>query len=85
MARFRQHLPLVVANLLLPVGVILFIVGFFRGRPPISKSPVFDVNDLDLAQHVSSPPPFDKVIFMMVDALRRYDICASCLMSRLIF
>jgi ethanolaminephosphotransferase len=74
MARFRQHLSLVVANLLLPVGVILFIVGFFRGRPPISKPPAFDVNNLDLAQHVSAPPPFDKVIFMMVDALRRYDI-----------
>ncbi|KAF1832636.1 alkaline phosphatase-like protein, partial [Decorospora gaudefroyi] len=68
MARYRQHFSLLIANILVPVGVVLFIVGFFRGRPPVPKPKGFDINHH--AQINLQTAPFDKVIFMMVDALR---------------
>nr|QSQ85905.1 GPI-ethanolamine phosphate transferase [Preussia typharum] len=68
MGRYKQNISLVGANLLIPIGVILFIVGFFRGRPPISNPTGFGI---DGVEHDNPPSaPFNKVIFMMVDALR---------------
>lgn len=58
---------LVAANLLLPVAILIFASGFFPYKPFLPG----------LAQYeelgYGSPPnaPFDKLIFMVVDALRR--------------
>ncbi|KAI0440176.1 alkaline-phosphatase-like protein [Xylaria telfairii] len=57
---------LVAANLLLPVAILIFATGFFPYKPFLPG----------LARHETldygSPPdaPFDKLIFMVVDALR---------------
>ncbi|KAI0481686.1 alkaline-phosphatase-like protein [Xylaria cf. heliscus] len=57
---------LVAANLLLPVAILIFATGFFPYKPFLPG----------LARHekldYGSPPdaPFDKLIFMVVDALR---------------
>ena len=71
MAKYKSYGSLLVANLLLPIGVIVFIVGFFRGKPSLSES----VNYIETGtkNDVTVPVLFDKVIFMMVDALRRSD------------
>ncbi|KAF2027683.1 hypothetical protein EK21DRAFT_114619 [Setomelanomma holmii] len=68
MVRYRHHLYLAAANLLVPAGVVLFIIGFFRSRPPVSHPTAFDAGSQTLNRPASAP--FDKVIFMMVDALR---------------
>ncbi|KAK8902695.1 hypothetical protein QC760_009184 [Botrytis cinerea] len=64
-SRIRNSL-LVVANVLIPIAILIFASGFFPYKPFLSG----------LAQYESleygAPPaaPFDKVIFMVVDALR---------------
>lgn len=65
-SRIRNAL-LVGANVLIPIAILVFASGFFPYKPFLSG----------LAQYESlgygAPPaaPFDKVIFMVVDALRR--------------
>ena len=59
---------LIVANLLLPIALLTFATGFFPYKPFISGINEFHEADLE-----SRPgAPFEKVIFMVVDALRRY-------------
>ncbi|OCK76489.1 alkaline phosphatase-like protein [Lepidopterella palustris CBS 459.81] len=70
MILYRQSLSLFAANLLIPAGVVLFIVGFFRGRPPVTASTESHFGAAEVIAPDSAP--FDKVIFMMVDALRRH-------------
>ena len=55
---------LALINLLLPIGILIFAKGFFPYKP------VFP----GLATFEDTPPsaPFDKLVFMVVDALRRY-------------
>ncbi|KAK8171737.1 alkaline-phosphatase-like protein [Phyllosticta citrichinensis] len=61
-----QRVLLAAANLLLPIAVLTFAIGFFPYKPFLPG----------LAQHEAleygAPPeaPFDKVVFMVVDALR---------------
>lgn len=64
----RHILLLVGANLLFPVAIITFAIGFFPYKPFLPGLATFD--DFDLG----TPPvaPFNKVILMVVDALRRY-------------
>jgi ethanolaminephosphotransferase len=67
MAGFRSWTT-VIANLLVPVGILTFSSGFFPYKPLIPGLATFDETDAnDIA-----PAIFDKVIFMVVDALRRY-------------
>lgn len=57
---------LAVANVLLPVAVLIFATGFFPYKPFIQG-----LAQYKMLEH--GPPPkaqFDKVIFMVVDALR---------------
>jgi ethanolaminephosphotransferase len=58
---------LVAANLLLPVAILIFATGFFPYKPFLPGLAQYE----DLGY--GSPPkaPFDKLIFMVVDALRR--------------
>lgn len=60
---------LVLANALLPIAILTFAVGFFPHKPFI---PGFNEHE-SLDYQGESNPPFDKVVFMVVDALRRSD------------
>ncbi|KAL7626028.1 major facilitator superfamily transporter protein [Parahypoxylon ruwenzoriense] len=57
---------LVVANLLIPISIVLFAVGFFPYKPFLPG--LAEYQSLDYG----SPPdaPFDRLIFMVIDALR---------------
>ncbi|KAJ5985138.1 hypothetical protein N7522_012334 [Penicillium canescens] len=64
MAGFRSWAT-VIANLLVPVGILTFSSGFFPYKPLIPGLATFEEGD----EH-AAPAVFDKVIFMVVDALR---------------
>ena len=59
----------VAANLLVPVAILVFARGFFPYKPFIpglaQYEPLDEFDDVPAA-------PFDRLIFMVVDALRRY-------------
>jgi ethanolaminephosphotransferase len=57
----RQTLLLTLANLLIPVAILIFATGFFPYQPFMPG----------LAEYEEPPEaPFDKLVFMVVDALR---------------
>jgi ethanolaminephosphotransferase len=58
---------LVAANILIPFAILTFASGFFPYKPFLAGLAHYE------ALEYGSPPapPFDKVIFMVVDALRR--------------
>lgn len=66
-----QHLSvtlLTLANLLMPLAVLVFATGFFPYKLFVPGKATFQ-DAADGGQLESAP--FDKVIFMVVDALRR--------------
>lgn len=65
-SRIRNAL-LVGANVLIPIAILIFASGFFPYKPFLSGLAQYESLDY------GAPPaaPFDKVIFMVVDALRR--------------
>lgn len=73
MAPHPSILLLVLANLLIPAAILIFATGFFPYKPFIPGKASFKSGDLQ-------DPPFDKVIFMVVDALRRFEIRAETLL-----
>lgn len=58
---------LMVANLLIPAAILIFASGFFPYKPFLPGLATYE----DLGP--GSPPavPFDRLVFMVVDALRR--------------
>lgn len=58
---------LAVANILIPIAILVFATGFFPYKPFLPG--LADYVDLG---HSIEPPaaPFDRLIFMVVDALR---------------
>lgn len=59
---------LTLANLLIPIAILSFASGFFPYKPFLPGLATYeDTEDVALP-----PAPFDKVVFMVVDALRRY-------------
>lgn len=62
--------PLIVAaNLLIPVAILVFAKGFFPYKPFIPGLAQYE----PLGEFGEVPgAPFDRLIFMVVDALRRY-------------
>lgn len=58
---------LVAANALIPVAILVFATGFFPYKPYLPGLARFE--DVDYG----TPPPavFDKLVFMVIDALRR--------------
>jgi ethanolaminephosphotransferase len=66
----RLSITLVASNILIPIAIITFAKGFFPYKPFLPGSNSFSKED------VASNPnaPFDKVVFMVVDALRRFGI-----------
>lgn len=67
--------PLVVAaNLLIPVAILVFARGFFPYKPFIPGLAQYE----PLEEFGDAPgAPFDRLIFMVVDALRRYVACLA--------
>lgn len=65
MAIHARHWAILIANLLVPVGILVFSTGFFPYKPLLPGLATLEADE-DVA------PVFDKVIFMVVDALRRY-------------
>ena len=62
------HSLLALANALLPIAAAVFAIGFFPYKPFLPGLAVHR----DVPQYGAPPPPlFDKVVFMVVDALRR--------------
>lgn len=69
MAVLPRNWTIWLANLLIPVAILVFSSGFFPYKPLLPGLATFEETD-----GTSRPPAiFDKVIFMVVDALRRYD------------
>ena len=65
----RLSLPLLIlVNLLIPIAMLVFATGFFPYKPFIPGRATFQ--DSKNGGQLASAP-FDKVIFMVVDALRR--------------
>ena len=62
-----SNVLLAVANLLIPVAILIFATGFFPYKPFLPG--LAEYQNLPFG----SPPdaPFNRVIFMVVDALRR--------------
>ena len=70
-----RTITLVLANLLIPVAILIFATGFFPYKPFLPGLAEYEeVGGLnhDLAKEWQKPPkaPFDKLVFMVVDALR---------------
>jgi len=65
MRGFSPWLPMAAVNLLLPIGILMFARGFFPYKPFLPGLAAFDNQD------VITPAPFSRVVFMVVDALRR--------------
>ena len=60
-------LLLTAANILIPVSILIFATGFFPYKPFLPGLAEFE------SLEYGPPPdaPFDRLIFMVVDALRR--------------
>lgn len=67
MAGRTLTLLLTTANILIPVAILTFASGFFPYKPFLTGLAEYE------ALEYGPPPaaPFDKVVFMVVDALRR--------------
>lgn len=69
-----RTLLLTAANLLIPVAILVFASGFFPYKPFMPG--LAEYEDLGFSEvlgqdwHRPPAPPFDKVVFMVVDALR---------------
>lgn len=62
----RRKAFLVGANALLPIAILSFATGFFPYKPFLPELARFEDTS-----HGPLPAPFNKVVLMVVDALRR--------------
>lgn len=70
MAPQLQPPLLTIANILIPIAITIFAFGFFPYKPFIPGLAKYE--DLSGSMGIVPKAPFDKVVFMVVDALRRY-------------
>ncbi|KAI1381950.1 alkaline phosphatase-like protein [Hypoxylon crocopeplum] len=68
MVRLRQNLLLLTANMSLAYGVFIFMTGYFRTLPRMPAPAAVKTSE-EARVNIESAP-FDKIIFMMIDALR---------------
>lgn len=70
MARKTSTISLLASNILIPIAILIFASGFFPYKSFLSGLAQYEFLDY------GPPPeaPFDKVVFMVVDALRRYGL-----------
>lgn len=66
-SRLRCTLLLIAANVLIPLSIIIFATGFFPYKPFLPGLAEFE----PLEYGPPPEPPFDRLVFMVVDALRR--------------
>jgi ethanolaminephosphotransferase len=68
MASKLQWLLLILCNALIPLSILVFATGFFPYKAVLPGLADYENPSF------GTPPkaPFDKLIFMVVDALRRY-------------
>lgn len=70
----NQAILLTIANLLIPVAIIVFATGFFPYKPFMPGLAQYEElgweNAMGWKEGSVSEPPFDKLVFMVVDALR---------------
>ncbi|EHA24395.1 hypothetical protein ASPNIDRAFT_182442 [Aspergillus niger ATCC 1015] len=66
MAILPRSWAIIIANVLTPLAVLVFSSGFFPYKPLIPGLAKFE----DGGNYTATPKVFDKVIFMVVDALR---------------
>jgi hypothetical protein len=59
---------LTVANLLIPIAILIFATGFFPYKPFVPGLAKYE----EVGFKKTPEAPFDKLVFMVVDALRRY-------------
>ena len=69
MAKSSTAPLLVLTNLLVSCALLIFALGFFPYKAFIPGEASFYLDQQDNGHR---QPPFNKVIFMVVDALRRY-------------
>jgi ethanolaminephosphotransferase len=62
-------LLLVAANLLIPVAILTFATGFFPYKPLLPGLAQYSALPADYGEPPA--PPFDRLVFMVIDALRR--------------
>ena len=67
-------LMLTIANLLIPVAILIFATGFFPYRPFIAGRASYEDGKDGRNDSRYGAAPFDKVVFMVIDALRRLGI-----------
>ena len=73
MARIRtlRLAALTLSNILLPISVLIFASGFFPYKPFLPGLATFqDVQEQQDQETVQPEPIFDRVVFIVVDALR---------------
>lgn len=60
---------LLAANILIPAAIYVFATGFFPYKPLLPGLATFDS-----VTEYGEPPeaPFDRLVFMVIDALRRF-------------
>jgi ethanolaminephosphotransferase len=61
-----HHLLLILANVLIPLAVLIFATGFFPYKPFVPGLAEYE----DTIYGRAPAAQFDKVVFMVVDALR---------------
>ena len=68
----RRTLFLTVANLLIPIALLVFAIGFFPYKPFMPGLATYEeLTWADRYEWKDIPEPqFDRVVFMVVDALR---------------
>jgi len=64
----RFTLALVLANALILYAIYLFADGFFPYKPLLSGLAEYDTVEFETLPAA----PFDRVVFVVIDALRRY-------------
>ena len=74
MSQKSSILMLAIANLLIPIAILIFATGFFPYKPFIPGRAFHGDGKDGKNDSRYGTAPFDKVIFMVVDALRRLGI-----------
>ncbi|KAH0028167.1 hypothetical protein KCU78_g3729, partial [Aureobasidium melanogenum] len=83
-----KRIALGLSNILIPIAVLVFATGFFPYKPFLSGLATFEEvenEELGLGLLKGNDRPqriFDKVIFMTVDALRRWPVISSMAMDQ---
>ena len=74
MSQRLSILMLTIANLLIPIAILIFATGFFPYKPFIAGRASYGDGKDGKNDNKYGTAPFDKVIFMVVDALRRLEV-----------